>query len=194
MTGIIILAAGSSSRLGQPKQNLQYKGKTLLQHAVDEALDSGCSPVIVVLGANADKIKFGTDGVTVLHNPDWQEGMASSIRLGVTEIMKHTVDSVIVMLCDQPFVDGNLLKTLKLQWQEVGKPIVACSYKGTVGVPVLFDSSLFPELLKLQGQEGAKKVLSAYADEIAEVEFEEGSTDIDTAENYHDLISRLNVN
>jgi molybdenum cofactor cytidylyltransferase len=193
MTGIVILAAGESKRLGQPKQNLLFKGKTLLQNAIDAALGSPCSPVIVVLGANADLIlpTITQQDITILQNSNWQEGMASSFRIAIAEMIKHGVEQTIVMLCDQPFVDSELLDSLLRQQKETGKAIVACHYNNTAGVPVLFDKGLFPELLLLVGQEGAKKILAGHSDVIAIVEFEKGSVDIDTIGDYEGLIIRL---
>src|ERR1035437_6793844 len=109
MPGIIILAAGSSGRLGSPKQNLIYKGQTLLQGAIETAVASACEPVIIVLGANENVIRQSIEGsnATIVYNADWQEGMASSIRVGITALKKINPesDAVILMLCDQPFVD-----------------------------------------------------------------------------------------
>src|SRR4051812_38202550 len=114
MTGIIILAAGSSSRLGTPKQNLMYQGKTLLQRAIHTALTSACcESVLVVLGANEGIIRpnISDQQIHITYNSDWEEGMASSIRRGVTEMqrLEPLVTSVIIMPCDQPFVDSLLL-------------------------------------------------------------------------------------
>src|ERR1700743_3229576 len=104
MTGIVILAAGSSSRLGQPKQNLVYKGKTLLQRAVETAMASICETVVVVLGANTEVIKptIANYGVEIVENIEWNEGMASSIRNGLKKVLQMNphVQSVILMLCD----------------------------------------------------------------------------------------------
>ncbi len=187
MTGLIILAAGESSRLGQPKQNLQFNGQTLLQHAVDSAQQSKCKPVIVVLGANADKIKSIAETST-LYNKDWKEVMASSIRTAINDIKKDSsVDKVIIMLCDQPFVSAELLNSLIDKQIETEKPIVACTYNGTIGVPALFDRSLFAELLLLQGHEGAKKILKVHTSEVATTPFEQGSIDIDTPDDYERL-------
>jgi molybdenum cofactor cytidylyltransferase len=192
MIGAIILAAGESSRLGRPKQNLVFNGQTLLQHAVDSALQSECKPVIVVLGANSENIKSIVETIT-LYNKDWQEGMASSIRTGINEFHKDlSVDKVIIMLCDQPFVNAILINTLIDKQAQTGKPIVACSYGGATGVPVLFDRSLFAELLLLQGHEGAKKILISHVNEIATVSFEQGSVDIDTPGDYENLIKLSN--
>ncbi|HEY2582613.1 MAG TPA: nucleotidyltransferase family protein [Mucilaginibacter sp.] len=188
MTGIIILAAGSSSRLGKPKQNLIYRGQTLLQRAIETAVNSVCKPVFVVLGANESIIKPTiTDmPVNIIYNPDWQEGMASSIRLGIKQIQKSEPDvtSVILMLCDQPFVDINILDSLIETKTNNKAGIVGCAYNNTIGAPVLFDASYFDDLLSLKGQEGAKKLLSKYQDKIVPVPFPLGCIDIDTVEDY----------
>ncbi len=189
MTGIIILAAGSSSRLGKPKQNLVYKGQTLLQRAIATAAASVCNPVIVVLGANVQMIKptIESDAINIIHNPDWQEGMASSIRSGINAVKKiePKADSVILMLCDQPFVGAALLD--KLVQKKSAKGIVASGYNDIIGAPVLFDGVYFDELLLLKGQEGAKKLLLKYPDDVATVPFPLGGFDIDTMEDYEKL-------
>ena len=189
MTGIIILAAGSSSRLGKPKQNLVYKGKTLLQRAIKAGLDSACNNVMVVLGANLDSIKptITHSRVRIIYNQDWEEGMASSIRIGISTIqrLEPKTTSVILMLCDQPFVDASLLNEL-VQKKSL-KGIVASSYNGITGAPVLFDAAYFGELLLLKGQEGAKKLLLKYPNDIDTVSFPLGSIDIDTIEDYEKL-------
>ena len=189
MTGIIILAAGSSSRLGKPKQNLVYKGQTLLQRAVATAAASVCRPVIIVLGANEEMIKptIESDNINIIHNPDWQEGMASSISSGITALQKiePEADSVVLMLCDQPFVDAALLDQLVQKKSAEG--IVASSYNDTIGAPVLFGAAYFNELLLLKGQEGAKKLLLKYPDDVATIPFPLGGIDIDTVEDYEKL-------
>jgi molybdenum cofactor cytidylyltransferase len=187
MTGVIILAAGGSSRLGQPKQNLLFRGKTLLQHAVETAQRSNGKPVFVVLGANAGQIAHTIDA-NIIFNKDWNEGMASAIRISIKELTKYpAVTSVILMLCDQPFVSAALLNALIVKQTETGKPIVACAYNGTLGVPVWFDRALFSELLLLQGLDGAKTVISAHPEEVATVTFEQGGIDIDTPADYERL-------
>jgi molybdenum cofactor cytidylyltransferase len=190
MTGIIILAAGASTRLGEPKQNLLYKGKTLLQHAIHEAVDSLADIVIVVLGANADVVeKDINEKVFIVYNTRWQEGMASSINAGLNELqeIQPNISDVLLMLCDQPFVDAALLNKLVLQKQSTSKPIIACTYNNTIGPPALFDAIYFPELLSLKGQEGAKKILMKYADDVFVIPFAEGAIDIDTKEDYKKL-------
>lgn len=192
MTGAIILAAGESSRLGQPKQNMLFNGQTLLQRAVDSALQSECKPVIVVLGANNSTIIPPREAIA-LYNKDWKEGMASSIRIAINELSKDiSVDKAIILLCDQPFVDTTLLNTLIDKQVQTGEPIIACAYSGTTGVPVLFDRSLFAELLLLQGHEGAKKILITHANQVTTIPFEQGSIDIDTPSDYENLIKLSN--
>ncbi len=190
MTGLIILAAGESKRLGKPKQNLVFRGKTLLQIAVEAGIKSACKPVIVVLGANGDQINkdFQSEKIKVVHNPDWGEGMASSIRSGISELKNDKdVDSASIMLCDQPFVNASLLDDLAAKQGETGKPIVACAYNNTVGVPVLFGRSLFGELLLLQGHQGAKNILKNHEDVIVSIPFKMGGIDVDTLEDYERL-------
>ncbi len=187
MAGLIILAAGESKRLGQPKQNLVFKGQTLLHRTIETGQQAQCKPIIVVLGANADLITPIAKTQT-LYNKDWQKGMASSITLGVEEIKKNpSVQQVIIMLCDQPFADAKLLNALVDKQAETGKPIVACAYNGTIGVPALFERSLFGELLQLQGNEGAKKILLAHPNDVAVIPFEKGSIDIDTPGDFEKL-------
>ena len=126
---IVILAAGTSSRLGSPKQLLEYNGKNLLRHAVDTALETECASVFVVLGANSELLRkeLKDKPVTVLENANWPEGMASSIRCGL-EYITGTIlrpDSIIFMVCDQPHVSSSLLLSLIEKKQETKMPIVA---------------------------------------------------------------------
>jgi molybdenum cofactor cytidylyltransferase len=191
MTGLIILAAGESSRLGKPKQNLVYRGKTLLQHAIAAGICSACTPVIVVLGAYADEILPEIEGhaITIVNNPDWQHGMSTSIKSGIAELQKTDgIDSAIIMLSDQPFADEALLTQLISQHQRSKKGIIACEYNNTLGVPVLFQQKYFAALLKLNGHDGAKKILGLYADDVGSVPFPKGAVDIDTVEDYEGLV------
>jgi molybdenum cofactor cytidylyltransferase len=194
MTGLIILAAGSSSRLGTPKQNLVFQGTTLLQRTIATALATDCKKVIVVLGANAKLIEptIADQSVQIIHNPDWQEGMASSIRIGIDTMQQSTpqLTSVILMLCDQPFADVSIINQLiKASTQN---NLVASAYNGTLGPPALFGTAHFDELLLLQGNEGAKKLLLKYADEAVTVPFSLGVIDIDTLSDYERLDSQSN--
>jgi len=189
MTGIIILAAGSSSRLGQSKQNLVFKGKTLLQRAIETAVASVCEPVIVVLGANAEIIEptIKNYEVNIVYNADWNEGMSSAIRAGISALIKieHNVQSVILMLCDQPFTDTYVVNHLIMASDASG--IAASVYNNTVGPPVLFDAIYFKDLMALKGVEGAKKVIQKYPGKVVEVLFPQGNIDIDTMEDFEKI-------
>ena len=184
MTGLIILAAGQSGRLGQPKQNLVLQGKTLLQRAVETALASVCKPVVVILGANEEIIRPTIDPyrVKIIHNAEWREGMASSIRLGIGTLQKSAITSAILMLCDQPFVSANLLN--ELAKHRLDADIIACAYDDTLGTPVLFSSACFDELQLLTGDGGAKKLLLKHPETVISVAFPLGGIDIDTSEDY----------
>lgn len=192
MTGLVILAAGESRRLGEPKQKLLHKGKSLLQHAVRTGVDSACRPVIIILGAYAREIQsyIKDQPVIICQNSQWQEGMASSIRSGIKLLQQEfAVSAAILMVCDQPHVNTELLDDLINKKAATGKDIVASSYNNTLGVPVLFDKKLFPELLLLKGGEGAKKLLLKHKDSLVSIPFPLGSIDIDTAKDYETLVS-----
>ena len=144
---VIILAAGRSARLGSPKQLLSYRGKTLLQHTIDTALESQASPILVVLGSGKDAIKKELEQkqVFILENSSWESGMASSISCGITNLQELAPESkaVILMVCDQPFVNAKLLNNLITKHKDTRQSIVASSYANTLGTPALFHQSLF---------------------------------------------------
>jgi molybdenum cofactor cytidylyltransferase len=191
MTALIILAAGASSRLGFPKQTLLYKGKTLLELAIEAGIKSRCNEVFVVLGANADTIEPGIKhyNVNLIHNPDWADGMASSITTAMQQVqLNPAIRSVVIMLCDQPFVTRNVLDSLLFKQQQTGKHIIACTYKDTIGVPAMFTHHVFDNLLFLQGHEGARKLITDHSDQLATIAFEKGGIDIDTVADYEALI------
>jgi molybdenum cofactor cytidylyltransferase len=192
-TGIILLAAGSSSRLGRPKQIIEIQGKTLIQKAIDEANMSQADCLVVVLGANADLIQTGFDisSTPFIVNPDWQQGMSSSMQAGLRFLMeKEEIDQVLLMLCDQPFVDASLLDQLITARETSGKGIVVSAYSNTLGVPALFDRRYFEELLQLTGSEGAKKVIFKHQAEVHALDFPLGAVDLDTEEDVNQFLIR----
>jgi len=195
-TALLILAAGNSSRLGQPKQQLRFKGKSLLERAVQAGLDSPCQSTLVVLGAYHDEILQHSDlkQARVLVHQDWKRGMGSSIKAGLREMLnEENPDQIIIMLCDQPFVDDKLLTRLINKQQETGLGIIASTYGDTVGVPVLFDRRYFPLLLEMKDPEGAKKTIEKLPEALALVPFEQGNIDIDTADDYRQLVEKNEV-
>lgn len=190
-TGILILAAGSSSRLGRPKQLLPFKSRSLLSHVVTESLAASLQPVVVVTGAYRAEVEDALRGesVALAFNAGWETGMASGIVAGLKEalVIEPLLKGVIVAVCDQPYVSAGLFRSLMLTYREKGKGLVACSYSGTMGTPVLFERKYFGELAALSGEAGAKKVLNRYPDDIAIVPFPEGGIDIDTEKDYDTL-------
>ena len=189
-TGIIILAAGESTRLGYPKQIAKYKEKTLLQLAIDAANDAKVDKRVLVLGANRDEIKKTFPGASIpnIPNQHFEKGMSSSIKVGLEYMLKFDKpDQVIIMLCDQPFVDAKILNKLIATQKKESKGIVSCAYSKTFGVPILFGSAYFNELMQLTGDEGAKKIAMAHEDDMVTVPFPKGKVDIDTEEDLRDL-------
>lgn len=191
-TVIIILAAGESSRMKQSKQLLAFKDKTLLRHAADEAQKSKI-PVVIVLGANEEKIKQLLVNVSaeIVFNERWKDGLSSSIRAGLKKALENNIDieNCILCVCDQPYISANLFQQLLDKKKASGKKIITCTYVGTLGTPVLFDKKYFKVLMDLQGDEGAKKLLSLYSDDVAFISFEKGGIDIDTKTDYDALLS-----
>ena len=179
--GIVILAAGASTRLGRPKQLVPFCGTTLLRYLIREAAGSHASYVGVVVGAHRTAIEPDVDGlgVTVLYNAEWQEGLSSSIRVGVQSLPEETA-AVILMLADMPAVTVRHLNELLRTHIELGKPIVASRYKDRPGAPVLFTRRFFADLRNLTGDAGAQSLIFRHTDDTAYVELPGGDIDIDT--------------
>lgn len=187
MTAIVILAAGGSSRLRHPKQLLSFKGESLLRRSARIAVESECKPVIVVLGFSAREMvsELKNLPVQVVINPEWGEGMASSLRTGLKAVPEEAA-AVLLMLCDQPHVNTELLSRLNGKFL-AGSPIVASRYRGVAGVPALFSREFFGNLSSLEGDQGARSVIQKYIEEVATIDFEEGAIDIDTEGDYSRL-------
>jgi len=187
---IILLAAGSSSRLGEPKQLLPWQDKTLLEHAIAAAVHAHVGPVMVVLGAHNEKIKPFLASSDYVINTHWQDGMAGSIRCGLEAVIEKYagIHGAILSVCDQPFLLAAIFQQLLEKHTSSGKPIVASAYDdATLGTPVFFHNSLFAELLKLTGDKGAKALIKKFDHHVATVLFPGGAMDIDTLADYHHL-------
>jgi len=187
LTAMLILGAGNSSRLGRPKQLLEIKNSTLINHTINEALKISCQARVLVLGAYNEKIKENLthEDVVIVHNNNWETGMASSIQVGLNYLIEHyDPDQVLILLCDQPFINQKLMEQLIDLKRKEQKGIVGSSYGGTVGVPVLFDRKYFPDLLALKGKEGAKKLVKKFGDDVGSISFPKGNIDIDTESDF----------
>jgi len=180
----ILLAAGRSSRLGQPKQLLRQAGETLVRLMTQMALSLKAGPVVVVVGANEGLIRaeVADFSVQILQNDQWETGMASSLQAGLRSLAHEPVDAFLVLLTDQPHVTPYLLKQLIDTRQQSGRGIVGCQYgePDFIGVPALFDIGYLPAFMNLTGDTGARKLIRQYADDCAIVPFPLGSVDLDT--------------
>ena len=192
-TGIIILAAGNSSRMGEPKQLMMYKNKTFLQHIIGEAKSANLEPVICVTGYQSELITKSITGmgVSIIYNQLWRDGMGTGIAAGIKQLLLSDVDSVILAVSDQPHVSSDLFSSMLALKDQSGKRIVACSYAGTLGTPVLFDRDYFNQLKSLSGNQGAKNIVKLNIPDVCPIEFEKGRIDIDTKEDYENLISEI---
>ena len=191
----LILAAGSSRRMGSPKQLLLLDGRPLLQVVVEKACASKLDNVVVVLGAAADEIRprvdFGRAGI--LFNPDHATGMASSLKAGLV-YLSTGVDRVVVMLGDQPGVNAPLLDQL-LELQETsGLPAAALSFNGLLHPPVVLERELWGDLMSLEGDVGCRAVIRARPELVARVPVEgdlKHPVDLDTPEDYARIIAGI---
>ena len=182
--GAVILAAGASTRLGTPKQLLEIDGRPLLVRAVEAALASPAWPVVVVLGAHAEKIRplLARQPVLIAENPTWPEGMAASLRVGIATLQQFSrqLDAALVALCDQPAFSADTIAQLVTAQRATGRSIVAARYGGRNGAPALFLREHFPALAALTGEEGARPLLNGDPAHVAAVDLPALALDLDT--------------
>jgi len=187
---ILILAAGASSRMGQIKQLLPWKKNTLLGHVVKEALETKIEPLAIVLGAHAEAIKKRIQDLTLncTVNEHWETGMGSSISHGVQYLLSKdpTLDGILLLLGDQPLVDTEYLLDLVHAFEKGEHGIIATAYNSTAGVPALFGSKYFDELLKLSTK-GAQRLIEVHSSDILTRDGQNRIFDIDTPEDYKQL-------
>lgn len=177
----LVLAAGASRRLGFPKQLVQVHGEPLLRRTARLAVESGCHPVTVVLGAHAAPCRDTLRGlpVGIFMNPAWEEGMASSLRAGLAALPADA-SAVLLLACDQPALDLPHLARLLHAHRQHPDAVIASAYADTRGVPALFPSTHFQRLAQLQGDQGARGLLQG--SEVVEVLFPRGEWDVDQVE------------
>jgi molybdenum cofactor cytidylyltransferase len=188
--GCLILAAGSSSRLGRPKQLLKYNQKTLIENTISTVLAAEISPIYVALGSDFELIRDAIHNcpVKIIHHHAWQEGIGSSIRTGISYMENENhFDAILIMLCDQPHIGSEHLKDLIRAFSQKEKSIIATGYGKHTGVPALFDRKIFPSLKELSGDKGAKDIINKNSDDIYVINFEQAAIDIDTPEDFNNL-------
>jgi CTP:molybdopterin cytidylyltransferase MocA len=191
----VVLAAGGSTRLGVPKQLIEFRGASLVRRAVRAAGEAGARPVIVVLGADAASIAQALDGLssTAVTNERWRDGLASSLAAGIREAQRLDAhcDGALLTTADQPLVDGAALRGLLGAFGE-GARLVAAEYSGTIGAPAVIGREHFDALLALEGDAGAGRWLRGKGDAVRRIPLPEAAVDIDTAEDAALLASLAN--
>ncbi len=205
-TAAIILAAGSSSRMGEGRHKLllPLHDRPVLAHVLDAVLASQARPVVLVLGHQPEQVRTAIatyitySDLLLVENPGYLQGMSTSMRLGIKTLQvngytKHSggsIDSALVLLGDQPLITAQYIDTLITTYRATGKRIIAPTYEGKRGNPILFDANLFPELLQVTGDEGGRSVLERHREEIATVEMGNPLTniDVDTWEAYQRVV------
>jgi len=189
----ILLAAGSASRMGRPKQLLELRGMTLLEIALRKARQAGYAPLLVVGGAYREPMeKLCAEVLPELsfcYNPDWPTGMGSSIACGLRYLLEIAPDTpgALIFLADQPGVRADQLEEMRLIWESDNPPFVAAYYREKPGAPALFSHTLFPELLQLAGAEGAKSLFARFAGTMYPLP--EAAIDLDTPEEWAKFVA-----
>ncbi len=187
----VLLAAGESKRLGQPKQLLTWHGRPLIDHACQIALDAGLDPVVAVIGYRAADVRAALRApVTIVENTRWPEGMSTSLRAGLSALPAD-VAAAIMLLVDQPRVAADHLRAMIAARAVSGKPIVVSACRGRRASPTLFDRALFDRLMQVTGDAGGRSVIQANPDlvEVVEVDDELTLVDVDTAEDWQRIAS-----
>lgn len=190
MITAMVLAAGSSSRMGRSKQLLEIDGEKLLIRTLRTVTSSKVSNTLVVLGADEERHRglASSMDVCIIHNPDWNRGMGSSIKAGLNWIISHkNPDAVIILVCDQPLLSADVINQLIDTHNTSGKAVIASEYSGVTGVPALFHRSYFNKLAGLSDEAGARKLIAGNP-EVAFVSFPGGEIDLDTIDDYEAFI------
>ena len=190
---VLVLAAGASSRMAGIKQLLSWDNKTLIEHALEMATSSAANKVYVVLGAHYDLIVKEVDQqeVVVIQNKNWADGIGSSIATGVKNILeRENPDGILIMLCDQPLIDLDHLNSLIHSFLTKEYSVVGTSYENKIGVPAIFAAGCYPDLMKLEGDEGARSVIVKSSGKSIGISPQGKHADIDTDEDYSRLTDK----
>ena len=181
--------------MGQPKQLLAYRGRTLLQHSIDQAVGAGFAPIVVVVGASSDLLRQSIAGPTVVtvQNETWETGMGSSVTAGMQALLKNgeVLSAVALLVADQPLVEAKHLAAMRQLLFAGDASIVAAQYGDTLGVPALFKPELFHALSSLPPEAGARMLLRNSDANVIRFPLAEAAVDIDTPEDFERLISAV---
>ncbi|WP_158748630.1 NTP transferase domain-containing protein [Acidobacterium sp. S8] len=181
----IVLAAGASTRLGQPKQLLRLNEESLLRRSVRLAAEADCSPIFVVLGFESMRMKQELQDLDIepVINSDWKSGMGSSLRCGIEALIREipAPQRVLLLLCDQIKLSSEILSQLLLASEESSGHIIASRYAERLGVPAIFPNRFYADLLHVEGDQGARTVIQQHAHQVIAIDFPNGAIDIDTA-------------
>ena len=177
--------------MGRPKQLVEFKGNTLLEHTMAKVDMLGFQTKILVLGSNQDKIqqKISSDGFKVVINSNWEQGMASSIKIGLEAALaeENGLNHILFLVSDQPFLErANLIELVHTQLTKNPKATYS-KYGDNIGVPAIFSKEAFPLLLELEGDEGAKKLTRMEDFNYCTETFKKGGFDVDTEEDVKQL-------
>ncbi len=180
---VLIMAAGASRRLGQPKQLLKFKGETLIRKIIKEAHIANIGNITVITGHDRESIEseIADLNINIYYNKEWEEGLGASIRNGVKYILGNNLqtNAILLTMVDQPHVNAEHFKKLKNAYESGRSMIIASAYSGTFGVPILIDSFYFNMLSNLKGDVGGKKIFVNYLKNVVEIPFAKGKIDID---------------
>ncbi len=184
----IVLAAGSSSRMGQSKQLLKIGHQSLIRKTIKILEDAGLNKTVVVLGARKEEHQREIEDlkVAIVFNPNWEKGMGSSLKCGVRYVLENfpNAKSLIVTVCDQPLLTADHIKNLIRTHLAKKNMIVASFYGASPGTPVLFEQPLFKKLLAMDDGQGAKTIVLNNQTEAAFIEFPDGAVDLDTPDDW----------
>lgn len=176
MIAALILAAGPSRRMGEPKQLVDWGGRPLLSHVVEQARTWPVDLVAVVLGCGAEEIleRVDLEGTLVVLNPEWEEGLASSLRAGLAALEREPkAEAALIALGDQPQIDPEVVEALVRAYRRSGKSAVVPKYRYTRANPALVARVLWPRLMGLEGDDGARRLLQAHPQWVEEVWFDQ---------------------
>jgi len=189
----VVLAAGTSTRMGQNKLLFRLGGETLIRRAVASALSAGLDPVIVVLGHEAERVVTELSGLSILpvFNPEYARGINRSLQTGIASVPEET-SAAVVMLADMPMVTDRMVAKLVERYRESRAPIVVSDYEGVQAPPTLYSRSVFSEVGALQGEGCGKNVVRRHAAEVVKVSWPAGAlADVDRPEDYEGAKLRL---